>query len=191
MINERLTSLTNPARTLCASILISCLFIGLSSPATAFRSSDSTPYGEGDRDHLPSAAARITGIECIRSPRGLLLTFDVRVFETSWTPVYSVFIEDTGDGYLQPVNCPSGWTMLGDGAFSGSDLVVYSTDSDPILPGQMMAGFSLLVPGGKTSLRWYPTDASGELVGKVTREDFSCPTSLKERTWGGVKSLYR
>ncbi|MFH1313118.1 MAG: hypothetical protein ABIJ00_07785, partial [Candidatus Eisenbacteria bacterium] len=71
------------------------------------------------------------------------------------------------------------------------DKVVFETESNPIRAGRRMAGFSVLSITGRTALRWFPANEQGLLMGKVTREDLSCPTASESATWGSVKALYR
>lgn len=152
----------------------------------------SVPYEDGGRQTIPSAAARISNVSC-RSINGARIhELELEVFETCWTPIYTIEFEALEGTYLEPIACPNEWTVchIIDG-FKLPDRLVYSTKTAPIAAGDRLAGFRLCSYGTKTIVRWYPADGAGVLVGKVTREELSCPISTEPWVWGSIKALYR
>jgi hypothetical protein len=150
------------------------------------------PYDEGSTEEIPSAAARLCNIHCGRVSSGCAYTFDIEVFETCWKPVYAVEIYGLLDGFAEAVSWPENWkaATVPSGALLAASMVFYTNDS-PIMPGSVMSGFGLVSYTGSVSLRWFPADEDGILMGKTSRLDLSCPTGTEPSSWGTIKSIYR
>lgn len=151
------------------------------------------PYDEGGTARIPAATASISLIECTDTHKGSLFTLEIDVFESSWRPVYAIEITVLEGTIMQAVECPPGWTVK---AFpraldAASDVLSFSTDSNPIMPGTRLNGFTVLSNTNRAAIRWYPTDKSGILLGKVTRTELACPSAVEPETWGGIKATYR
>lgn len=151
------------------------------------------PYDEGDFERIPSAAASIHLLDCEQTYKGALLRLKVDVFESAWRPVYAIEITGLNNNTIEAVDCPPGWTSE---AYPGAlnvptgSLSLY-TESRPILPGSSLSGFTLLSGTNRAVLRWYTTDKSGIMLGKVTRSVLTCAASTVPKTWGSVKTIYR
>ena len=170
--------------------IILAFLLGMSNAALG----DATvvPYDEGDKEDIPSAAARLCNIRCSRTAGGCAYTFDLEVFETCWTPVYSLEVEGLMSAVIEPAACPHGWkTGTVPSGLSRSGSLVFYTVDDPILPGGVRTGFGLVCYSGGAALRWFPADEDGILVGKASRVDLSCPVGTEPTSWGSIKSIYR
>jgi hypothetical protein len=151
------------------------------------------PYSPGETQQVPSAAARIANVTCVRTGEGYLFTFDVEVFPSCWKPVYSIRVVDVPeDASLRPAACPSGWdagqtqTLIPvAGGFA------FRTESNPISPGIRLSGFAVSAGLSPIVVRWYPTDQNGMLIGKASRLDLACPTGTEPGTWGSIKAIFR
>jgi hypothetical protein len=151
------------------------------------------PYDEGDFDRIPSAAATIHLLDCKQTYKGALFAFKVDVFESAWRPVYAIEIVGLNNTSIEAVDCPPGWAAKEYPQtfdVSGGSLSFY-TESDPIMPGSGLSGFTVLSSTNRAAVRWYATEKSGILLGKVTRTVFTCATSTQPATWGSVKAIYR
>jgi hypothetical protein len=154
--------------------------------------SRTVPYEDGGRENIPSAAARISCVRCTHVYGGERYDFEIEVFDSCWDAVYFIEFEALEGTLIEPVAWPRGWTAaIMPELLHSPDKVVFETDSNPIHAGRRMAGFSVLSTTGRTALRWFPANEQGLLMGKVTREDLSCPTASDSPTWGSVKALYR
>jgi hypothetical protein len=153
--------------------------------------STTVPYDSGRTEEIPSAAARLCNLSCSRVPGGCAYTFDIEVFETCWTPVYAIELENALGGFAEPLLWPENWkstSQPGD-AFSAGSMVFYTTDH-PITPGTVQAGFGLISYSGGMALRWFPADQEGILIGKMSRIDLSCPAGTDASSWGSIKAIY-
>lgn len=151
------------------------------------------PYDEGDFERIPSAAASISLITCEQTYKGAFLTFEVDVFETAWRPVYAIEIVGLKGTYMEAIEWPPGWTaeIYPEGFDGSSGTLSFYTESNPILPGSNLNGFTVLSSTNRAVLRWYATDKSGIMLGKATRTVFTCASATVPQTWGSVKALYR
>ena len=150
------------------------------------------PYEDGGTETIPSAAARISDLSCTSTYDGRIYNLEIEVFETSWKPIYTIEFEGIEGTSIEAIACPSGWTADQIGPKHGLlSRAIFSTKTEPIAAGSRLRGFRLATSGPKTILRWYPADEAGLLVGKVTREELSCPTGREPRLWGAIKALYR
>jgi len=171
---------------LCISLILSAGV--LSNPA---ETGEALPLNHTTDEVFPSAAARITNVCCSSSNGSQIFTFDVEVFEEAWCPIYAIEIERASAASLEPIAWPSGWTgNVISGVTSPGSKVVFTTDSSPLLPGSSLAGFAIRSDCNRVLIRWYPEDADGMLVGKVTLVEFSCPTNSESKTWGFIKAIY-
>jgi len=151
------------------------------------------PLDEGDFDRIPSAAATLHLMDCKQTYKGTLFTFKVDVFESAWRPVYAVEIVGLHNTSIEAVDCPPGWAAkdcpqkfdVSEGSLS------FYTESNPIMPGSELGGFTVLSSTNRAPVRWYATEKSGILLGKVTRTVFTCASSTQSGTWGSVKAIYR
>jgi hypothetical protein len=170
--------------------LILALHLGMSTGGLA--GATIVPYDEGDREDIPSAAARICNLRCSRVPGGCAYTFDLEVLETSWAPVYALEIETLMDALLEPIAWPEGWKAgtVPSGPTGPGSMVFYTVDQ-PILPGSVRTGFGLMSYSGGSAIRWFPADEDGILVGKVSRIDLSCPVATEPRSLCSIKAIYR
>jgi hypothetical protein len=151
------------------------------------------PLDEGDFGRIPSAAAAIHLLDCRQTYKGALFTFGIDVYETAWRPVYAIEITGIHNTTIEAIDCPPGWQARDYPQkfdVGGNGLSFY-TDSNPIMPGSVLAGFMVLSSTNRAVVRWYATEKSGILLGKVTRTVFTCPSSTVPSTWGSVKALYR
>jgi hypothetical protein len=177
------------ARTAAAALALLTL---TADPVLCSGTSTGVPYREGNREHLPSAAAELRDMACTCLTQGWLHSFTLHVFASCWTLVYSVEIIDAGGTGIEPYSWPPGWTATGIPQDLGSsDRVVFSTVTDPIAPGTCLSGFGVTSSSPWVVVRWYPADGSGSLIGKMSRLQLSCPTSAEPVLWGSLKALYR
>jgi hypothetical protein len=161
-------------------------------PVPVLAGSDGVPYEEGGRQEFPSAAARLCELACRPGYVGVLYSFRLEVLESCWEPVYALEIEEVDGTGIQPAGCPNGWTaVMVAGSLRGPKRLVFSTSTRPIMPGAHLGGFSLLSSSTQTTIRWYPTNSKGILIGKVTRQELYCTTGSGPRTWGMIKAHYR
>lgn len=151
------------------------------------------PFDEGEEETIPAAVASISLVECEGTHKGVLFTFGIDVFESAWEPVYAIRIVGVGSATIEAVDWPVGWSALdyplGEGFSPGS--VSFYTDSNPIVPGASAYGFTVLSNSNSAAIRWFATDKTGVLLGKVTRTLLECPTAAESATWGAVKAVYR
>ncbi len=149
------------------------------------------PYDEGDKEDIPSAAARLCNLKCSRVPGGCAHTFDLEVFDTCWEPVYALEIEGLMEALVEPVAWPVGWKagIAPSLATQPGSMVFYTVDN-PILPGAVGTGFGVVSYSGGAALRWFPADEDGILIGKVSRVDLSCPLGTEAQSWGSIKAIY-
>ncbi len=151
------------------------------------------PYDEGDFDRIPSATATLRLLDCRPTYKGAIFAFKVDVFESAWRPVYAIEIVGLNNTFMEVLDCPPGWTAteypqaLGAGGRSLS----FCTESNPIVPGSHLSGFTVLSSTNRAVLRWYATEKSGILLGKVQRTVLTCPTSTLPGTWGSIKAVYK
>ena len=151
------------------------------------------PYDEGDFDRYPQPAASISLVECRQTYKGALFTFRVDVFETVWRPVYAIEITGLNDNPIDAVDWPSGWIAQAypQSLEKAPGKLLFYTDTNPIKPGDELSGFTVLSGSNRAVLRWYATDKSGIMMGRVTRTVFECSTANTPGTWGMIKSMYR
>lgn len=151
------------------------------------------PYDEGDTGRIPAATASISLLECRGTYKGALFTFGIDVFASSWRPVYAIQIIGLGGTTIEAVDWPSGWSakVHTQALESASGSLSFSTDSNPIMPGTKLTGFAVLSSSNRAVIRWYPTEKTGALLGKVTRAEFECPSAAAPGTWGAIKAVYR
>jgi len=165
-------------------------------PAKNFFEGDTAhvvPYDEGDFDRYPEPAASISLVECRHTYKGAVFTFKVDAFATVWRPVYAIEITGLYDNPIEAIDCPSGWRAE---AYPQSfekapGRLLFYTDTNPIMPGSDLTGFTLLSGSNRAVLRWYATDKSAIMMGRVTRTVFECSTANTPGTWGSIKSMYR
>jgi hypothetical protein len=180
----------HPFCILTALSIILALLIGMSNAALG----DATivPYDEGDKEGIPSAAARPCNLRCSQVSGGCAYTFDLEVFETCWMPVYGLEIESLRDALVEPVTWPEGWKAgTAPSGLSGSGSMVFYTVDDPIMPGTIGTAFGLISYSGNVTVRWFPTDQDGILIGRASRLDLSCTVGTGNRSWGSIKALYK
>ena len=151
------------------------------------------PYEDGYGENIPSAAARLVLEGTRNAPQGALFSFGVEVFDTAWEPVYEIRIEGVDETVIEAAGWPLGWrtpayTRAYDDREAG---VSFHTETNPIQPGASLGGFTVYSESRAACLRWYPVTESGELLGKVTRTMFACPTAVERQTWGAIKAYYR
>jgi len=178
------------ARVLCAGVLICalCLILG----PTAGLSNSVVPYDPGGTDDVPSAAARIINLASSPVPGGCRYSFDIEVFPTCWKPVYYLKIDKLAESMLDPASWPTGWVAEQiPPTFRSAGSLVFSTSGDPVLPGEILQGFAVVSYSGEATLRWYPADDEGILMGKITRLELGCATATESSTWGSIKAVYR
>lgn len=151
------------------------------------------PLDEGDFGRIPCAAATIHLLDCRQTYKGALFTFKVDVFETAWRPVYAIEIFGLNNTLIEAVDCPPGWGMKDypQKYDVGGNSLSFYTDSNPIMPGAHLGGFTVLSSTNRAAVRWYATEKSGILLGTVTRTVFTCPASTQSGTWGSIKAIYR
>jgi hypothetical protein len=172
--------------------IISIVQVGLSDDVLGASGTRTIPYDEGDREDVPSAAARISGLRCSGVHGGCCYSFDIEVFESCWKPVYSIRIEQIGPSFVEPVSWPRGWSAETVPALLGSpNTTVFSTVEEPIQPGTLVSGFALVSYAATASFRWFPADANGILLGRATRVDLACATESEPSSWGSIKALYK
>ncbi len=170
--------------------IILALHLGMSN--TILGDARTVPYDEGDREDIPSAAARLCNLKCSLIPGGCAYAFDLEVFDTCWRPVYGLEIEGLMAALVEPVAWPEGWKAgIGPSGFTQPGSLVFYTVDDPILPGSVMTGFGLISYSGGITLRWFPVDDDGILIGKASRVDLSCPVGTESQSWGSIKALYK
>ncbi len=142
----------------------------------------------------PSAAScpAIMNLASFPVPGGCRYSFDVEVFPTCWRAVYSIQIDQVSAAAVAPAAWPAGWvagqvpsTLRSPGS------IVFSTSGEPVRPGEILEGFALDAYSGEATLRWYPSDDEGVLIGKITRIELGCATATEGGTWGSIKSIYR
>jgi hypothetical protein len=188
--NQDSLSPANPGRRILVVSVILALLLGTS--ITVLGDATVVPYDEGGKEDIPSAAARLCNLKSSRVADGCAYMFDIEVFATCWTPVYAVEIEGLLDAVVEPAAWPEGWKAgTAPSGLTGSGSMVFYTLDDPILPGTERAGFGVVSYSGSASLRWFPADKDGILIGKVSRVDLSCPLGNEPRSWGSIKALYR
>ncbi len=151
------------------------------------------PYSEPDEQVFPTVAACITEISCSNASGGFVFFFKVLAFEECWKPIYSIHLDINGPNGVTAASCPAGWIAYDE---SGGHLMeqrslIFSTETSPINPGESVGPFGICCEINHLTISWYPRDADGELLGKVTTENFSCATYSEPSTWGKVKALYR
>jgi hypothetical protein len=151
------------------------------------------PYDEGDFERIPSAAAALHLLDCRQTYKGALFTFKVDVFESAWRPVYAIEIVGLNGASIEAFDCPPGW--VGEVYPQKFDVnggsLSFHTESNPIMPGSQLSGFTVLSSANRAVVRWYATEKSGILLGKVTREVLTCSSSTQSGTWGAIKAMYR
>ncbi len=172
---------------ICASLIILSLQAGVSNAQG--QSGKATYLDSTSIEDFPSAAARISNLVCRVGSGGTIFSFEIEVFEEAWCPIYSIQIEHVGPSSLEPVGCPSNWTAISEG-FDAGGKVVFMTSNSPLLPGTCTGKFTLRSSSNHILIRWYPGDADRVLIGKITREEFSCPTTAQSETWGLIKAIY-
>jgi hypothetical protein len=156
-------------------------------------SAEAIPYDEGDFGRIPTVAAEMHLADCRTAYKGAYFTFDMEVSERAWRPVYAIEVIPLNDVSVEVVECPPGWSAktypeaLGDAAASFS----FETTTDPIMPGTTMSGFKVLSNSNRAVLRWYATEKSGIMLGKVTRTVLTCASNTVPGTWGSVKAVYK
>jgi hypothetical protein len=181
---------SNPSDIILVIVIIVALHLGMSNQILG--EARSVPYDEGESDDLPSAAARLGNVRCNRVHGGCAYTFDVEVFESCWRPVYAVEIVGLQDAYVEPISWPKGWLAgTAPASLSEPGSMVFYTVGDPILPGAARSGFGLVCYSGSLTLRWFPADQDGILIGKASRVDLSCPVTTEKESWGSIKAVYR
>ena len=150
------------------------------------------PYDGGDRQEIPSAAARVCNIRSSQTPGGCAFSFDLEVFETCWAPVYALEIQGLMNAIVEPAAWPEGWKAgtAPSGLSEESSMVFYTAD-DPVLPGCVRGGFVIVSYSGGAALRWFPADENGILIGKASRLEVACPVAAEGQSWGFIKALYR
>lgn len=175
--------------TLCI-ILVAMLFLVIT---PCVFSSSIVPYDPGDTQEVASAAAGIVNVECVRTFDESIFTFDVHVFADCWEPVYSIRFEALDLVPLTAVAWPKGWRRMSDSPLLGDTPgnLGFTTDSNPISPGAKLSGFALSTSATATTVRWYPADSQGALIGKASRLMLACPTSVEPGTWGSLKALFK
>jgi hypothetical protein len=191
MKTQGLCTTEHPLCILTAVALILAFLTGMSN--TALGDATVVPYYDaGDKEDLPSAAARLCNLRCSQVGGGCAFTFDLEVFETCWTPVYALEICGLREDLVEPVSWPEGWKAgtIPSGLLQEGSMVFYTTD-DPILPGSVRTGFGLMCYSGGTIIRWFPADEDGILIGKASRTKLSCPVGTEPSSWGSIKALYR
>jgi hypothetical protein len=173
-----------------AFVFILTLSPGMSNPVLG--GAKTIPYDQGGTEDVPAAAARLLNIRCDPAAKGCAYTFDVEVFEASWKPVYAVAVYGPSASFVEPLSWPQNWKAgtIPSGATSASYVMFYTLDH-PILPGLVQTGFGLMSYSGSATVRWFPADQDGILIGKVSRLDLSCPTANETRSWGSIKAKYR
>ena len=176
----------------CTLFLILGPGAGLSNPMLGTPDARSMPYDEGETDNVPSAAARICNLVSSPVSGGCHYSFDIEVFSTSWKPVCEIRLDQLADTVVDPASWPTGWVAeQTTSTFQSPASLVFSTPSDPIQPGEVLAGFGMVSYSGRASLRWYPADSEGILLGKITRLELECATASEGNTWGSIKAIYR
>ncbi len=150
-------------------------------------------YEEGDTERIPAATASISLLECSDTYKGAFFTFEVDVFASSWRPVYAIEILGIDGTTVEAVKWPPGWyaTAFPHVLDSAIGALSFSTDSNPIVPGARLNGFTVLSNSNTAVIRWYPADKTGMLLGKVTRTELQCPSATVPGTWGTIKAVYR
>jgi hypothetical protein len=181
-----------PSLLICMTIVILLSEPALSNAVEANTGSRAIPYEEEDREHIPSAAARISDVRCSRASGWYYYEFAVEVFPTCWDSIYSIDFVEIEDVSLHPVAWPSGWSATGEPEnLMTPEVVSFYTQTNPMLPGTRLSGFAVTSPTNRLTFRWYPKDASGVLIGKITKQEFTCPTDLEPQSWGTIKAMYR
>ena len=166
--------------------------LNVSPPTASAGDSSVLPYDDGGGGSIPSAAARICNVDWSSVPGGSAFAFEIEVFDICWEPIYSIEITEVAGRSVTAAAWPSGWSVrqLPDVGL-GSGSVVFETSSDPIVPGSRLGGFAVASESSRLTLRWYPTDRTGVLVGKITLITLASPTAAPTTTWGGIKALYK
>jgi hypothetical protein len=192
MSSKPLISLLLSTFILCIAVLACGVEPGLASPSVITAGDLVVPYDNAGEGDVSAAAARICNIQCTPASGGCVYTFEIEVFELSWSPVYSVEFEEINGAAMDPLGWPTGWMVnrLTD-SLHGPDRIVFKTFTNPITPGTTLGGFTVMSPVSKTVFRWYPADEAGCLMGKITRQELSCPTKSQPQRWGALKALYR
>jgi hypothetical protein len=177
-------------RNIVSVIFILAVLLVMSNPILA--GVKTIPYDNGGSEDVPAAAARLCNLSCSRVPSGCAYAFDIEVFSTCWKPVYAIEIETALDGVMAPASWPEKWNVdIGPRRSVGAGSVIFYTVGDPILPGTVLRGFGLVSYSGSISIRWFPADRDGILIGKLSRVDLSCATATEEQSWGSIKAIYR
>ena len=150
------------------------------------------PYDEGGSNDIPSAAARLCNMSCARVPGGCAYTFDIEAFATCWKPIYAIEVHGLSAGWAEPLSWPADWKAqtIPAGATYAASMVFYTKDC-PIAPGSLQSGFGFISYAGSITIRWFPADDAGVLIGKLSRLDLGCPTGTDGATWGSIKAGYR
>lgn len=177
---------------LCILVAVSIILAFLSGMSNAVLGGTTIlPYDQGDKEDIPSAAARICNLRCTQVPGGCAYTFDLEVFETCWTQVYALEIEGLMDAFVEPMAWPEGWKAgTAPSGLSRAGSMVFYTADHPILPGSVRAGFGLICYSGSVTIRWFPADEDGILIGKASRLDLSCTVGTEPGSWGSIKAIY-
>lgn len=150
------------------------------------------PYDQGGTDAVPSAAARLVGLTSSPVAGGCRYSFDVEVFATCWKPVHNLRIDLVAETVVAPASWPAGWVAEQvPSTLRSAGSIVFSTSGEPVLPGEILRGFALVSYSGDASIRWYPADDQGMLLGKITRIELGCATATEGETWSSIKAGYR
>jgi hypothetical protein len=165
---------------------------GLNDCAAGTTDTRPVPYDPGDTDDVPSAAARLVGVTSSPVAGGCRYSFDVEVFATCWKPVYSLQIEQLAETVVAPASWPAGWVAEQvPSTLRSAGSIVFSTTGEPLEPAEVLRGFALVSYSAEATLRWYPADEEGVLLGKITRIELGCATATEGQTWGSIKTIYR
>jgi hypothetical protein len=178
------------------AILAGCLMLlaqtASSGTFLSFGGTRAVPFDEGDYEDLPAVTARICNLAATNLPGGCIFAFSIEVSEDCWKPIYSISMKEISGAIVEPISCPVGWTaQTGPSGIGLSGSMVFTTRDDPILPGSVLGSFSLASYSGSATLRWFPADVEGILVGRVSKLNLACPTATEDRTWGSIKALFR
>jgi hypothetical protein len=151
------------------------------------------PYDEGDFERYPKPAGSIHLESCRQTYKGALFTFKLDVFTTAWRPLYSIEITPLYGNQIDVIDCPAGWIaeVYPQAYDKAPGRVSFYTESNPIMPGSELSGFTVLSHSDRAVVRWYGTGKEGIMLGGVTRTVFVCHTGTVADTWGSIKSMYR
>lgn len=151
-----------------------------------------TPYTQPDEQVFPAVAAQMVDVGCFGSFNGFLFSFSIGAFESCWAPIYSIHICYSTGNRVTAISCPAGWRIDDSpGNLIEDKSIIFLTQNNPINPGQVGGPFVLYSETNHLRISWYPTDANGNLLGKVSMETLTCATPTDATTWGQVKALYR